>query len=154
MAKTRAQTLADVGLECIPDPTQRLAVTPLVRAMAAMIAKATEPKPKRARDPEAGADYRVGTDALNTLMYWAPGAVAWTPVQSRTIAALGRAAREMCLHTEDLQTLGGWLDVGGLSWMKEMPTTAYIARNLGDLVARSRAATPAEAQSALDKVRK
>jgi hypothetical protein len=152
VGQTRAQRFEAVGLEKL-SPEQKLVMQPLIRAMAAMLDEATKPKEKKVKDPLAGQDWKHGKRALDNLASWAPGAVAWSPVQAGTVLALGKAVRQLGLDDNDMAILAGWLDTGGLSWMKEKPTTSYIARNLADLVAKSRAALPREMRSALDRVR-
>ena len=150
MGKSREQQILEAGLAKL-GPEHKLVLTPIVTAMAAMIAEATKPKAKRAKDPEASRFYAEGQEVERLLRSWAPGAVAWEPVQSSTLVALGKTADKVSNH--DLDCLGAYLAGGGLAWMKEKPTTSYIARNLVDLVAKARAAAPSAQESALDKVR-
>ena len=150
MGKSREQQILEAGLAKL-GPEHKLVLTPIVTAMAAMIAEATKPKAKRAKDPEASRFYAEGQEVHRLLRSWAPDAVAWYPVQGVTLVALGKAARP--LNDSDLRQLGVYLRNGGLAWMKEKPTTSYIARNLVDLVAKARAAAPSAQESALDKVR-
>lgn len=153
MGQTRWQRLVAVGLEGMSED-HKLVCTPMVRAIARMIDEATKPKEKRGRVPEAQNDWRIGNEVVNNLASWAPGTVAWEPVQARTLVALGRAYREGDLRGSDELMLANWLRDGGLSWMNEKPTTSYVARNLVDLVAKARAAQPKQDSSALDRVRR
>jgi hypothetical protein len=152
VGQTRAQRLEAVALEGMSQD-HKLVLQPMVRAMAKMIDEATKPKEKRAKDPQTTGDWHAGNRALADLELIAHTAVAWQPVQPRTVAALGKAVRELRLSDPDIIKLAQWLEGGGLSWMDELPTTSYIARHLADLVAKSRASLPKSERSALDRVR-
>lgn len=152
MARTREQQIYEAGLARLENhPEVKLAAGPMLRAMAAMIAEATKPKAKRAKNPEASRFYVEGQWVHGLLRRQAPGAVAWEPVQPVTLVALGRAAD--WVSNDDLDKLGHYLRNGGLAWMSDKPTTSYIARNLVDLVAKARAWGGPVQESALDKVR-
>lgn len=158
MGQTRAQKLEAVGLEGMSEE-HKLVLQPMVRAMARMIAEATKPKEKRAKDPEASADYRAGKAAHTFLSHgYGKDAVAWEPVQARTLITLGKAVRETLAGDKEFTALGWWLEEGGLDWMSDPPTTSYIARNFADLVAKAEAwadkRVGKQPTSALDRVRR
>lgn len=136
------------------DPTLKLALTPLCRAIAAMVAEATKPSTKRKKAPDERVDYLRGRDIWEELRKAAPDAVAWEPCAKVTLSALGKAAHEAGADAFDLHSLAQFLRNGGLAWMRETPTTSYIARNLAELVARARATRKkGAAESALDRIR-
>ncbi len=138
---SRAKRLLEAGLRVAlgeSHETVALSTTDLA-AIAAMI-DAALPEKRESQPRENSKDFLEGRKAYDTLHSLAADAVQWEPHTSGQIAALGKAARSQPDPETDAALVAAWLRLGGLEWMREKATMAYVSRNYLDMVARARAA--------------
>lgn len=149
----RAKALYERGLKELPKGVLIPTGADLLKAIAVMIDQALPEKKTKA--PGASQDRVAGIQIHATLKEYAPAAVVWDPASPGDIIVAGKLARGASLTPNDIRSLAGYLERGGLSWMREPPTFRYVARNIVDLVAKAKApvlrSVPMESE--LDRLR-
>jgi len=106
--------------------------------MAAMLAEATKPRPKKKTTSARKLGF-APAEALRTLRGLAPDAVVWPALSPSDYARMGRVLRETNTDQEEtVELVGRWLAAGGLAWMHSTPGLKYLLAYWGDVVGRAR----------------
>ena len=158
MPKTREDKLKELGLETFDREIENLGSRSraLMAGLAAVVAEATKPKAKR-KSPTTYQDRQKGQEVYDLLREQAPSALAYKPLQDRTLGQLGKALRDASITNQHVINLSRWLQSKPFEWRDNKPTWGEFVKKAIDWIAQSeewiRKTRPQDVGTDLDALR-